>query len=76
MMPCPKCDGDSKVTDSRPVSANIRRRRKCISCGNRFSTVEVFDEEDARNPVNRKDLKAALDEITAGLCRISTRFVP
>ncbi|MDP2955312.1 MAG: transcriptional regulator NrdR [Longimicrobiales bacterium] len=41
-MNCPYCAfEDSKVTDSRPASGGgIRRRRECLSCGRRFTTVE------------------------------------
>jgi transcriptional repressor NrdR len=46
-MKCPYCSSeDSKVTDSRAMSdgsageGGIRRRRECLSCGQRFSTIE------------------------------------
>ena len=42
-MYCPFCHKDqSKVIDSRTIEsgATIRRRRECISCGGRFTTVE------------------------------------
>jgi len=39
---CPFCHyRDSKVTDSRANDDGIRRRRQCISCGERFTTVET-----------------------------------
>jgi transcriptional repressor NrdR len=39
---CPFCQfRDSKVTDSRANDEGIRRRRECISCGERFTTVEA-----------------------------------
>jgi transcriptional repressor NrdR len=39
---CPYCHfRDSKVTDSRANDDGIRRRRQCIACGERFSTVEA-----------------------------------
>jgi transcriptional repressor NrdR len=38
---CPYCHfRDSKVTDSRANDDGIRRRRECIGCGERFTTVE------------------------------------
>ena len=38
---CPYCNiPDSKVTDSRTVGENVRRRRECIRCGLRFTTSE------------------------------------
>ena len=42
-MRCPKCgNADDKVIDTRPSEEGrtIRRRRECLSCGNRFSTIE------------------------------------
>ena len=40
-MNCPFCTNpDTRVTDSRPDSDGIRRRRECLACGQRFSTVE------------------------------------
>ena len=45
-MKCPYCGfGESKVIDSRPADENssIRRRRECLSCGNRFTTYETVE---------------------------------
>lgn len=42
-MRCPACNHtESKVVDSRPSDdgTNIRRRRECLSCHNRFTTYE------------------------------------
>ena len=41
-MRCPVCQKDSKVVDSRstPTGFGIRRRRECLKCGFRFSTLE------------------------------------
>lgn len=46
-MRCPSCGGvDDKVVDSRTADddAAIRRRRQCLSCGNRFTTYERLEE--------------------------------
>ncbi len=43
-MKCPFCDhGDTRVLDSRLSgdSQQIRRRRSCIECGERFNTMET-----------------------------------
>jgi transcriptional repressor NrdR len=38
---CPYCGfADSRVTDSRDADDGIRRRRECLSCGERFTTYE------------------------------------
>ncbi len=40
-MYCPHCShDDSKVIDSRDSGDGIRRRRECLSCGQRFTTLE------------------------------------
>ena len=45
-MKCPYCGyGESKVIDSRPTEDDekIRRRRECLSCGQRFTTYEFVE---------------------------------
>jgi len=38
---CLKCNSSTSVVDSRPQETSaIKRRRKCNSCGYRFSTIE------------------------------------
>ena len=40
-MRCPYCNSrDSRVTDSRGGDDGVRRRRECITCGERFTTYE------------------------------------
>lgn len=39
-MNCTKCGSDTKVIDSR----GTKRRRECLTCQHRFSTVEVLWE--------------------------------
>jgi transcriptional repressor NrdR len=44
---CPQCQAeDTKVVDSRLASegAAVRRRRRCLTCGYRFTTFERIDE--------------------------------
>ena len=62
---CPYCDiPDSKVTDSRTVGENVRRRRECIRCGLRFTTYErvqttallVVKRDERRQEFNRDKL--------------------
>ena len=41
---CPKCgSSDSKVIESRDATSAIRRRRECLSCGNRYTTYERIE---------------------------------
>lgn len=46
-MKCPSCGHlETKVIDSRlsGEGASIRRRRECLSCGNRFTTYEYVEK--------------------------------
>ena len=46
-MKCPFCDfNESKVIDSRPTEEGeqIRRRRECLRCANRFTTYEIIEK--------------------------------
>ena len=50
-MRCPKCGCDNdKVIDSRAGrdGGTVRRRRECLSCGYRFSTLESVVPEDIK----------------------------
>lgn len=39
----PECEGDTKVTDARPSeTGDMRRRRECLTCGHRHSTLEIL----------------------------------
>lgn len=53
-MMCPNCESDQIVViDSRPHQKNIvYRRRKCLSCDYRFSTIEI-EKADYESLVNR-----------------------
>ncbi|MEP7214740.1 MAG: transcriptional regulator NrdR [Anaerolineaceae bacterium] len=66
---CPFCNfRDSKVTDSRANDDGIRRRRACIACGERFTTVEtvqlstvlVVKKDGRREDFSRDKLLAGL----------------
>jgi len=68
-MECPFCGyGDSRVVDSRPRGGGVRRRRECLRCGQRFSTMErvelenlmVVKKDGRREPFSR-------DKVLAGV---------
>jgi len=41
-IPCPICDNpESIVLDSRPHEKGIRRRRECVECKVRWTTMEA-----------------------------------
>ena len=68
-MHCPFCDAeDTKVIDSRLVAEGdqVRRRRECLSCSERFTTYEVAElvmprvikQNGNREPFNEDKLRA------------------
>jgi len=70
-MHCPFCNYiDTKVIDSRLVAegAEVRRRRECASCGERFTTFEraelvmpnIIKGDKKREPFNEEKLKAGI----------------
>lgn len=70
-MKCPFCQSNlSKVIDKRGVErlGQIRRRRECLKCGNRFTTYEVRAEVEVlvikkdgrREPYEREKLQGGL----------------
>src|SRR6266508_1666908 len=38
---CERCDGTTKVVETRDATLFTRRRRQCLKCGWRFSTYET-----------------------------------
>ncbi len=70
-MKCPYCRSTAlSVVDSRDAGDAIRRRRKCGSCGKRFTTYEKIEEfnitvkkrDDTREPFDR-------DKVLAGIMK-------
>lgn len=70
-MHCPFCnETDTKVIDSRLVAdgAQVRRRRECATCHERFTTFEsaelvmprVIKQDGTREPFNEEKLRAGL----------------
>lgn len=68
-MHCPFCSAeDTKVIDSRLVSEGdqVRRRRECVSCRERFTTFEVAEllmprvikQDGTREPFDEEKLRA------------------
>lgn len=46
-MKCPKCEKDTRVTETRESNNKVRRRRRCQNslCGHIFSTYETLKED-------------------------------
>jgi transcriptional repressor NrdR len=75
-MRCPYCDADKdrlKVIDSRSCDAGkaIRRRRRCLHCGKRFTTYERVERRVSLTVVKRDGRREPWDreKIIAGLER-------
>lgn len=43
-MTCPKCYKKTKVIDSRSDEDSTERRRECLVCGYRFTTIEIDND--------------------------------
>ena len=73
-MICPFCrHDDSRVVDSRPVQdgTEIRRRRECPKCGQRFSTQEVallniIKRSGATEPFSREKVISGVSKACQG----------
>lgn len=70
-MHCPFCtDPDTRVIDSRLVSDGnqVRRRRECAHCGERFTTYEsaelvmpkIIKQDGSRQPFDEQKLRAGI----------------
>ncbi len=76
-MKCPYCrEMESRVTDSRSIKDGrvIRRRRECLSCQKRFTTMEKVEEEPIM-VIKRDGRKEVWDgnKILAGLLRATEK---
>ena len=72
-MNCPFCHkNQAQVIDSRSYPDRVRRRRKCLQCGERWSTIEHRQDvfTTARNQI-RSSLEPELKKIEESLWRIA-----
>ena len=53
-MICPICSNKTRIIDSRKQDDCVIRRRECISCKSRFTTIEI-DMDIYKNLLKRKD---------------------
>lgn len=44
---CEKCGGETRVVETRHTEGYVRRRRECLTCGERYTTIEVRGEAAA-----------------------------
>jgi transcriptional repressor NrdR len=67
---CPHCDSPTSILETRKAEAGaaLRRRRKCSSCGHRFTTYEravpetivVIKRDGHSQPFDREKLRSGL----------------
>lgn len=73
-MRCTTCGGESQVFDSRDSAPSVRRRRKCMSCGRRWTT---YESEGSLQPAKLRAAMATLErlqeEFARELTTIATR---
>ena len=50
-MKCPRCNSATKVTDGRQRMTGWKRTRKCIECGFKVRTTEVYAEHPSQTPL-------------------------
>ena len=63
-MICPWCHSTkTKVTNSRFESRRKRRRRECLGCGERFTTLELTLDEYDQLDAHREKLARIRDAI-------------
>ena len=74
-MDCPKCKGDIKVLDTRPDGEWVHRRRECLACGHRFTTIEV-EVSALRGPLTELARICSRDTPLMELARICSRDTP
>ena len=63
-VPCPSCYGASRVIDTRPLKSDrhaLRRRRKCLACKGRFTTIEILADDAASTKISVRDRADLLD---------------
>lgn len=62
---CNKCHSETIVINSRDEDGYVRRRRKCVSCGHRYSTVEFLKEDFDKVMKSVRTIKEISDKINA-----------
>lgn len=70
-MQCPKCNGYGLAcSDSRPHNETIRRRRRCLNCGYRFTTYEISVEDYSKLKNNETEVADVLSNIEELLLKV------
>ena len=69
-MQCPYCaSSESKVTNKRDAGLETRRRRECLKCGKRFTTLERVELDLSIVKKDGKKEKFSREKVIRGLIR-------
>lgn len=70
-MVCPHCGSyQVRTVDSRPYDTQVRRRRECTDCLERFNTIEILLEEHKILKQKEHNLRTLKSQIIAMLNRL------
>lgn len=73
-MRCPMCNAYGlAIAASRPYEGTIRRRRKCLNCGYRFTTYEISEEEYRKVENNKAYIADVLSYLEDFFQKVSER---
>ena len=73
-MKCPRCNAMGlAAADSRPYQGTIRRRRKCLNCGYRFTTFEIREEDYRKMKDTEAELADVLSYLEDFMAKVSER---
>lgn len=61
---CEKCGSENMgVLDTRMTCGIIRRRRRCLDCGNRITTYEIHEEDFHDRRTKKEEFEMELEHI-------------
>lgn len=60
---CEKCNGFSKVIDSRAKEGGWKRRRECLKCHNRWNTREIREDRLDGTPADLDKITKLMEEL-------------
>jgi len=64
LCPCPDCKAATQVVETRASEHGPRRRRQCVACRKRFTTIEVEIGSLDDLMLFQKKVKALMEELT------------
>jgi len=71
---CPTCGNKSRVIETQAGTQTVNRRRQCLKCRNRWSTIESAKGNRGQTTKTLAELNKTIQEIEAAVDRIVKRF--